>query len=153
VVFHVYKDALGAEHGLIVSLTDLSTSAQWNFNGDVPNCDSPWNGSANTASILAFGSAQGCAAQLCYDYEGGGFTDWYLPAINELSLMNDVQFSLNQSLSQITGAATFGLNNNPFYWSSSQSNSGNAWRFLFNYGYANDTNKYENYFVRAVRAF
>jgi hypothetical protein len=155
VVFHVFKDALGEEHGLICSLTDLSTGAIWGLNGtDVPNCESSWNGAANTAAIMAAGAEAGSAAQLCDAYENGGFTDWYLPAIDELNLMYNAKYNLNRSLSQISGAAPFDLNAYPYYWSSSEFSSYFAWGFGFDYG---DTNsyvvKYTYFYVRAVRAF
>ncbi len=159
VVFHVYKDALGVEHGLIASLTDLSTSAPWGLYGtDVPNCESPWNGAANTAAIMAAGVETGSAAQLCDAYEAGGFTDWYLPAIDELNLMYNAKYNLNQSLSQITGGAPIDLNAFRSYWSSSECYSSyGAWGFLFNFDSVFDTysggTKDINYYVRAVRAF
>ncbi len=154
VVFHVYKDALGVEHGLIVSLTDLSIGAVWGFYGtDVPNCESSWNGAANTAAIIAAGVEVGSAAQLCDVYEAGGFTDWYLPAIDELNLMYNAKYNLNQSLSQIAGGAPFDLNAYPYYWSSSENYSDGAWLFYFGFGYPTSNSKYGNYYVRAVRAF
>jgi hypothetical protein len=154
VVFHVFKDALGEEHGLICSLTDLSTLAQWGlYETDVPNCESTWNGAANTAAIMASGVEAGSAAQLCDAYENGGFTDWYLPAIDELNLMSNAKYNVNRSLSQIAGAAPFDLNAYPAYWSSSEGSSNGAWPFIFYGGYTNSSDKYETYYVRAVRAF
>jgi hypothetical protein len=155
VVFHVYKDALGVEHGLIVCLTDLSTGAVWGLNGtDVPNCESSWNGAANTAAIMAAGVETGSAAQLCDVYEAGGFTDWYLPAIDELNLMYNAKYNLNQSLSQIAGGAPFDLNAYPYYRSSSEYYSYYAWVFNFSNGDADTyTSKSDDYYVRAVRTF
>ena len=155
VVFHVYKDATGAEHGLIVSLTDLSTGAIWGLYGtDVPNCESPWNGAANTAAIMAAGVETGSAAQLCDAYEAGGFTDWYLPAIDELNLIFNAKYNLNQSLSQIAGGTPFDLNAYPYYWSSSETGSSLAWGFYFGDGSTDTNGKYFNFpYVRAVRAF
>jgi hypothetical protein len=155
VVFHVFKDALGEEHGLICSLTDLSTAAPWGLYGtDVPNCESSWNGAANTAAIMAAGVESGSAAQLCDAYENGGFTDWYLPAIDELNLMYTAKYNLNRSLSQISGAASFDFAAFPYYWSSTEVVCCNSWLFYF-YGGGSDNylGKYSNLFVRAVRAF
>jgi hypothetical protein len=151
VVFHVFKDALGEEHGLVCSLTDLSTGAAWGLYGtDVPNCESSWNGQANTAAIMAAGVEAGSAAQLCDAYENGGFTDWYLPAIDELNLMYNAKYNLNRSLSQIAGAAPFDFNAYPVYWSSSEDSSYNGFGFVN--GTDNFTKLYDSY-VRAVRAF
>jgi hypothetical protein len=96
-VFHVFKDALGEEHGLICSLTDVGfIGGTWGLYGiDVPNCESSWNGAANTSSIMAAGVEVGSAAQLCDAYENDGFTDWYLPAIDELNLMYNAKYNLN----------------------------------------------------------
>ena len=154
VVFHVYKDALGAEHGLIVSLTDLSTAAPWGlYNTDVPNCESTWDGAANTAAIMAAGVETGSAAQLCDAYEAGGFTDWYLPAKNELGLIYNSEYIINSTLSKITSESVSELVD-AYYWSSSEIYSNDAWKFNFNDGGTNGSiNKTYSIYVRAVRAF
>ena len=55
VVFHVYRDALGQEHGLIVSIYEQGY-APWGLGGyDVPDCESTWNGLANTTAIVNSG--------------------------------------------------------------------------------------------------
>jgi hypothetical protein len=157
VVFHVFKDALGEEHGLICSLTDLSTAAPWGLYGtDVPNCESSWNGAANTAAIMAAGVEAGSAAQLCDAYEAGGFSDWYLPAIDELNLMYNAKYHLNRSLSLISGALPFDLSTYPIYWSSSEDNFLAAWVFdSSDGGIGHGLNGFKDgiLYVRAVRAF
>ena len=101
VVFHV--DETG-QHGLIVSLNDLSTSAQWGLNGtDVANCESTTDGASNTAAIVAAGCLSTDAAGLCDAYSAGGFTDWYLPAIFELTLFESCLYQINSTLSQNNG--------------------------------------------------
>ena len=101
VVFHV--DETG-QHGLIVSLNDLSTSAQWGLRGtDVSNCESTTDGASNTAAIVAAGCLSTDAAGLCDAYSAGGFTDWYLPAIFELTLIESCLFQINSTLSQNNG--------------------------------------------------
>jgi hypothetical protein len=142
---------------LICSLTDLSTGAPWGlFDIDVPNCESSWNGASNTAAIMAAGVETGSAAQLCDAYENGGFTDWYLPAIDELILIYNAKYNLNRSLSQISGASSFDMNALPYYWSSSEVDSDGAWVFDFQSGYISyffGDQKIYDYNVRAVRAF
>jgi hypothetical protein len=159
VVFHVYKDHLGDEHGLIASINDLSSNATWSSSSlDVVNCESPFDGMANTLAMINGGVETGSAANLCYNYIHDEYDDWYLPAIDELNLLYNSKFIINKSLSNIPGASIFPLNSGntsiyPRYWSSSDDNSGNAWRFSFNYGSASSSNKYEWNNVRAVRAF
>ncbi len=152
VVFHVYKDENGNEHGLIASITDLSTSAPWGLYGiNVTNCESTWKGSANTNSILAAGCYTSDAAAICHTFTGGGFPDWYLPAIDELNLLYNSRFNVNKTLSTTPGATEIGQT---WHWSSSEYNSYNAWSFYFYLGHdSNYEGKTNANFVRGVRAF
>lgn len=68
IVFSVYKDSLGEEHGLIATLYDLSDTATWGlsiYGVNVPNCKSYWNGQANTSAILLAGGLPTEAAGIC----------------------------------------------------------------------------------------
>jgi hypothetical protein len=152
VVFHVYRDALGEEHGLICSLTDLSTNVEWGlYEIDIPNCESSWNGAANTSAIIAAGVATYSAANLCDEYISDGFIDWYLPAIEELQLMQHSKYSLNRSLSQIAGATAFVPSS--IYWSSTEYYSLYATKIYFYDGSINRDFKNLGFSVRAVRSF
>jgi hypothetical protein len=156
VVFHVFKDDQGVEHGLVVSLSDLSSGAQWGlYQTDIVNCESSWDGASNTAAIIAAGVEIGSAAQLCDAYEGGGFTDWYLPSLDEWNLMYDARYNLNKSLSVLPGGVIFELGPPKYYWSSSEYGSNRAWRFDFKYGIPSYDSVDKNSFfdIRAVRAF
>ena len=64
---------------------------------------------------------------------------WRLPTRLELLLMYNNQYELG------------GFANN-YYWSSTEFNTTNAYFFLFTYGNANYTIKYNTFSVRAVRA-
>ena len=122
VVFHVYRDSSGAEHGLVVSLTNVSDSAQWGLDSiDVPNCESSWNGQANTTAILNAGGLPTDAAGLCDAFNGGGFTDWYLPSIDELNTLYNNRVNVNMVLSTAVGAAEIGLASYYLYlWASTE---------------------------------
>jgi hypothetical protein len=88
-------------------------------------------------------STAGIAARLCGDLELGGYSDWYLPSIDELNKL------------YINRAAIVGITSNP-YWSSTESasDSSKARSFFFNSGgLALDYNKNTPFCVRAVRAF
>ncbi|MCX6256832.1 MAG: DUF1566 domain-containing protein [Bacteroidia bacterium] len=152
VVFHVYKDNNGNEHGLIVSLNDLSSGAEWGLNGtDVPNCESIWNGAANTSSIISAGGLANDAAGLCNASCSGGQTDWYLPSIQELNLLWINLFDVNKTLNATSGAQEIEANH---YWSSTETDANYAWYIGFGYGTINNSqSKLSSYYVRGVRAY
>ena len=120
IVVAVSKNA-GIEHGLIASLTNLG-----------PDPGSPWcdiiyietligptsqnliDGVANTIAIIAQSPAYASAAKLCSDYRGGGFSDWYLPAIQELKEFYKALYNINNILAPGDG---FHFDN---YWSSTE---------------------------------
>jgi hypothetical protein len=68
------------------------------------------------------------------------YTDWRLPTRNELNLL----------YLEKTVVGGFG---SPYYWSSSENNSPNAWFQGFANGGQSSNNKTNTYSVRAVRAF
>jgi hypothetical protein len=158
IVFHVYKDENGNEHGLIVSLTDLSPGISWGLDEfNVPNCENTWNGAANTDSFISAGGLATDASGICYNYTGSGFNDWYLPALDELNLLYNNRFSVNITLRATPQATELGQ---IWYWSSTEYNAYYAWYFRFDYrfnnyydGYYGCGDKADYYCLRAVRAF
>jgi hypothetical protein len=158
VVFHLWKDASGVEHGLIVDKTDLSTSQVWsNINATIIGtiAQSSWNGLGNSNAIVSQAGHTNSAALLCLNSTNGGQSDWYLPSIDELSLLWHNRFNVNKSLSTIGGATVLPYTAN--FWSSTEFNFNDAWAFYFFTGYAAHYTSYgiksiTNY-VRAVRAF
>jgi hypothetical protein len=160
IVFHVYKDALGTEHGLICSLT--SWVAAWGLVGiTVPNARSNWNGASNTAAIIAAGVQAGSAAQVCDSYETDGFSDWYLPALDELLLLKYARYNVDRSLSQIPGATLFYNGVDGFqYLTSTEIYSSSVFTVYFNHNHTSysennthQTDKTSSKLVRAVRSF
>jgi hypothetical protein len=154
VIFHLWKDAQGIEHGLIVDKTDLSTSQGWsNINQTPigPSAQSSWDGLSNSTAIVGQAGHTSSAAALCLNSTNGGQSDWYLPSIDELSLLWHNRFNVNKSLSAISGATAL-----PFlayYWSSTENASLSAWYFNGGTGHATNTTKGLTNYVRAVRAF
>lgn len=164
VIFHLYKTADGIEHGLIVSLIDLDSATAWSnvtTNSIGVNAQSSWNGLSNAQAITNQNGHIQSAAQICFNYiSTDGFDDWYLPSIDELTLLFNNRFDVNRTLS--TAGVEIGLLdfNQSFnylhYWSSTEINDEEAWRFSFTPG-ANDFSHFaqkssENN-VRAIRAF
>jgi hypothetical protein len=155
VVYHVYRGADGNEHGLIVATTDQSTGIEWSnvYYVEVGStAQSSWNGLVNSNAIVAQAGHTYSAAKLCLDLVSGGYDDWYLPSIRELQLLYNSQLDINRSFSLIGGATE--LNNSySSYWSSSEYVGNGAWFVDFNFGGAYGNDKYNSYYVRAVRAF
>jgi len=154
VIFHLWKDKLGAEHGLVVATTDQSAAQTWSNIKDIEigqTAKSSWDGLSNSNAIVNQYGHTSSAAKLCLDLVSGGQNDWYLPSIQELNMLWNNYFTVVKSLAQISGATQLG---SAAYWSSSEFNDSYAWYFSFGYGGAYYYSfKYETYFVRAVRAF
>jgi len=117
---------------------------QWGCNGtSISGADGTaiGTGKQNTLDIVSGCSDTDSAAYMCDDATIEGFTDWYLPSIDELEEMYD-----NKAI--IGGFA----NNN--YWSSSEVSSGDAWRTNFYSGYISTFGKeYASLKVRPIRSY
>lgn len=157
VIFHLWKDSLGFEHGLILDLNDLSTSQVWsNMDQSMigSSAQSTWDGLNNSIAIINQVGHTNSAAEICLNSTNGGRSDWYLPSIQELNMLWNNYYTVARSLSQISGASELALAG---YWSSTEMDHQYTWAFSFRYGSAfangNDGLKSYPYHVRAVRAF
>lgn len=157
IVVSVWKTA-GVEHGLIASLTNLSTAIPWTipaFQNTLigPTAQSPTNGLSNTNAIVAqAGAGITYAAGLCKAYNAGGFNDWYLPAAWELTQCYNAAMIVNEVLGNTNGFI-FLVSNNGYYFSSTENFSNSPWSQPFNFGVADNNLKANNSAVRAVRRF
>jgi hypothetical protein len=140
-------------HGLIVSLSYVP-NAPWSLAAStvvVGTATAIGTGEANTdAIILAYGNTGSYAAKACRDYNAGGFTDWYLPSIDEL-----IKIKQNESL--LTGT-TFYSGADGYHWSSSEGLGGFASSFGQCVFWATGSlqgavSKTDGRFVRPVRSF
>jgi hypothetical protein len=78
-----------ATHYIVVGpVASAQSSKQWkNANTDTAGANSVINGPQNTADIVADGNSTVYpAAHFCNDLVIGGFSDWYMPAKNELEI-------------------------------------------------------------------
>ena len=150
VIFHLWKDSAGVEHGLIVALTDQSTSQAWSnvFTLIGPSAQSRWDGLSNSNAIVGQAGHKYSAAKLCLDLVSGGQSDWYLPSIQELTMLWDNYYTVARTLSQIVGATQI---KSAYYWSSTEHNINNALSFF--YRSEDHSDKIWTFYVRAVRAF
>lgn len=100
-------------------------------------------GATNTTKIINVSGTNAVAASRCRNYRGGGYDDWFLPSLDELSNLYD--------------ALSF---NGGGYWSSSEYvNGGTVYAYYYSYGgnppmnRASFDNKFNEKRVVAVRAF
>jgi hypothetical protein len=134
-------------HGLIAAPSDQGY-IEWGCSGtEISGADGTaiGTGAQNTIDIMNGCSQAGIAARLCGDLVLGGYSDWYLPSIDELNQLYIYKDAI-------------GGFSNEFYWSSTEVDNDNAW--LQNFGYDYQDNGLKNGYypggskgVRAVRAF
>jgi hypothetical protein len=173
-----------ATHYLIVGpvASAQSTSRQWkNANTATTGAGSVIDGPQNTADIVADGSSTVYpAAHFCNDLVIGGFSDWYMPAQNELEVCyynlkpsttnNNTSSGINANAVPArasnyttgtpaqtsatdfkdTGAEDFATSG---YWCSTKdsSNVQRAWSQYFSSGFQGVGGKTGVYNVRAIR--
>ncbi|MGB4413813.1 MAG: DUF1566 domain-containing protein [Paludibacter sp.] len=149
------------QHGLIVSMVDLSTNQVWsNVANTAVGTTNDWDGANNTTAIIGQSGHTSSAAKLCADYTNadyntGPYSDWYLPSVAELNHICNNFYEVQKALTNDGNMSTTPLVRT-YYWSSTERNETGAFRFILGFGYAHYDNKsdaaYASY-VRAVRAF
>ena len=170
-----------ADYNLVIGpiASAQSTLAWRNVNAATAGADSVINGPQNTADIVADGNSTVYpAAHFCNDLTIGGFTDWYMPAQNELEVCyynlkpttssNNTSSGINANAVPArasnytsgtpaqtsatdfknTGAEDFVTAN---YWSSTEFNYAVVWYQNFSDGTQDVGNKYVARRVRAIR--
>ena len=145
-------DENGIQKALIASLTDISSFIEWTvpaFTNTLIGslAQSYSDGFGNTLAVLSQAGILNTtyAAGAAYMHNGGGYTDWYLPALWELNMCYNVAAIVNKVL----GVNGF-VNNN--YWSSTEAGASSAWgQSFFNGATISNFSKNSNVFVRAVR--
>jgi hypothetical protein len=148
------------QHGLIVSMTDLSTNQAWSDVASAligPAAQSDWDGTGNSNEIIAQSGHTNSAAKLCLDYTNidygtGIFSDWYLPGVSELNHLWNSLYDVQKALDNDGNPSTTALIH-AYHWSSTEYNTTLSYGFYFEHGYASAPNKYEGHYVRAIRAF
>ncbi len=151
IVVSVWKTS-GVEHGLIASLVDMSAGVvAWS---DVTStqigltAESQINGQTNTTAIVAQQTSTS-AAQLCKSFNGGGFSDWYLPAIWELNECYKAALVVNNILGGVDGFRF------DYYWSSTEASASEAYYLGFHTNIFASNAQKSNVAgrVRAIRQF
>jgi hypothetical protein len=170
-----------ATHNIVISpLSSGQAQLAWkNAQTATAGADSDINGPQNTADMVADGNSTVYpAAHFCNDAVIGGFTDWYMPAKNELDVCyfnlkptaspNNTNSGINSNAVperasnytsgdpvqtsaaafQSGGAEAFVAG---FYWSSTEFSAANAQYQLFLSGRQDDAIKTYSGRVRAIR--
>src|SRR5690606_24356432 len=110
IVFYIYIGSDGNQHGLIVNKNE--STAQWQSSSTTTNATRSWDGVYNTGLMTC-----SSAANYVDGLTDGGFPDWYLPSIDELSILWHNRFHANNALN--AGGFTL-LSNTTTYWSSTE---------------------------------
>jgi hypothetical protein len=184
--FYAGKIAVGgggvATHYLIVApkASGENSGSTWGTYGVTTGITSVIAGPTNSASLAALGAAYQ-AAVFAEALSIGGYTDWYLPAKNELEVLyyflkpttdaNTTSSGSNDNAVSPEPISTNYTSGSPaqtsagigfrtgetnafvsnYYWSSTDINNYTAWNQLFINGLQNNGNKSYNFYVRAVR--
>jgi len=140
---------------LYISPIDNSTNAIWGCSGKAigSNAQSEKNGSKNTAAIVSGCTTAGIAAKLCNDYNFGGYSDWYLPAEDQLSKIY-IQWSINNVTIDETYTTPWADFISSDYWSSTEivdTPTNGAFSVDFEDGEMLYANKGHHTLVRCVR--
>jgi len=120
--------------------TQASSTFIWGPTNLVTGAESTTDGVANAATLVAIPGDNYPAAEYCDALSEGGYTDWYLPAHDEL----------------LAGWGALGLGFFPnFYWSSTETPYASESRafFLYTYGplYMENADKYQQFSIRCLR--
>ena len=167
-----------ADYNLVVGpvASAENASKQWKIvNTTTAGTTSVIDGPANSA---AMNDVTHPAALFCEAVTAGGFTDWYMPAKNELEVCyynlkpttasNNTSSGTNTNAVpsrgsnytagtpaqtsatdfKDTGAEDFTATS---YWCSTEYSATNGWKQYFSSGYQNDSAKLNSYRVRAIR--
>jgi len=157
----------------------LTTDKQWKTSNTITaNTSNTYDGAANTAAMVTAGIASHPAAQFCTGLSIGGYTDWYLPARDELEIAyynlkpttdsNDTSFGFNAysvpargsnytagTPAQTTVTAFQTGNSEAFgagsHWSSTEPSSTRGRLLNFTNGYQDSLTKTTSTRVRAFR--
>jgi hypothetical protein len=145
-------------HGLVAAIADQSSGVAWATGSSAGSVTSTSDslsvgfpasaGKLNAEVILNRTGITSSAAELCANYQGGGYTDWYLPNIIELTALYS-QAAVVNTTAIANGGSAFASS---IYWTSVQTSSG-VGNIDFSSGRHQFFTESNTFHVRAIRAF
>ena len=143
----------GVNKALVASLTNLSTSLPYTITAYQTvsigaTARSYYDGLTNTNAIIAqtlLPASTAYAAGIARLFAGGGFSDWYLPALWELNMLYNSAAIVNKILGSTNGML------NMIYWSSTEAAANSASVLIMSDNSQYNNSKAGNLSVRAVR--
>ncbi|MBM3454186.1 MAG: DUF1566 domain-containing protein [Bacteroidetes bacterium] len=152
-IFYTKPDSNGGWNFLEAAPSDYAQTTLWsNSNSNISTSVAIGNGLENTSNITALTGSNLNAANACQNFQftsnGTIFSDWFLPARDELILLKTNLFEQNLA----------NLSTNSYYWSSTQDNNFsyvNAWVVRMSNGQSEVISKPKNtnLLVRPIRRF
>lgn len=133
----------GGIHGLEAVLEDIDSNANWGcIRRVIVGADgfAVGTGEQNTFDILAGCNEPDIAAELADNYRFGGYRDWFLPSIDELTLLYFQRETVGNFVPEN-------------YWSSTEGSDFYAWIQSFSNGGQSTRDKSILLRVRPIRAF
>jgi hypothetical protein len=172
----------GTKYNLVVApkASGENSSRTWGVYGVTTGITSVINGPTNSASLAARGASYQ-AAVFAENLTIGGYSDWYLPAKNELEVLyyflkpttiaNSTSSGSNANAVSPEPSSTNYTSGSPArtsagigfrtgetnafasepYWSSTEFDANQSWLQTFDNGTQNNVNKNNSLYVRAVR--
>ncbi len=133
----------------ISPINNDAEKVEWGSNKIKTAAISKYDGLSNTNTIVAaYGTGTSSAARLCSELSYMGYTDWYLPAKNQLLALYTTG---NSGVVKGDFAESWIDFNKYYYWSSTEYISSHAYVISMNNGNINANNKGYYHFVRCVR--
>ena len=120
--------------------TDALTKTWSATTGSDEPADSTTDGWSNTGNLVYNTLKTNDAAQYCFDMVYGGYSDWYLPAKDQLNTLYGQKATVGGF---IAGA----------YWSSTEYSTLNGWAQNFDGGGQGGDGKTNAHYVRCVRSY
>jgi hypothetical protein len=156
VIFYVDKTG---QHGFICSMIDLFPIQKWSniLNTLIgTTAQSTWDGLSNSNAIVGQSGHTNSPAKVCLDYTNddygtGIYSDWYLPAIDQLNLLYNAKYQVNKAL-ESDGNFETEITKNRF-WSSSELSNSSAKMFDFYDGTPGSFSKNGLLYIHAIRSF